>query len=289
VKLLVDGDVLRYRCAFAAEKTHYLVSYDDPLLYGNQGTWQNPENHKAAKKLAEEVDGVIWSRKEIQPVEFAIHATNTVLESLVERFSPSSVDVYLSDSSTFRHRLATTKPYKGNRNQPKPVYYEDVGNYLLSRGAITRPDIEADDCMSIEASKDPKNTIIVTIDKDLLQVPGNHYNWVTTEYTKQSKKNADFSLATQLLTGDTTDNIPGLPGIGPANAEKLLTGAKNSKDLFGRVFKAYEEKIGKDWEDYFCEQFGLIYLLRNYEQKDIYEASSPAVAEQIRSTVQGAA
>ncbi len=295
LRLLLDGDILLYSCAFAAEKVRYCVTERwDSEKHEVAGFW---DNHKEATAYMDDPDHdkdrvtfTLWSRKEIQPVEFAIHATNTVLESLVERFAPSSVDVYLSDSTTYRHRLATTKPYKGNRSAPKPVYYDDVKEYLLSRGAIIRPDIEADDCLAIEATKDPANTLMVTVDKDLMQVPGKHYNWKTQEYNEITKKSADFSLATQLLTGDTTDNIPGLPKCGPVAAKKLLEGAKNTKDLFGRVFKAYEERVGDGWADYFCEQFGLIYLLRSYDQKEIYSPDSDACpAEQIRTTLQGAA
>lgn len=285
MKLLVDGDILLYRCAFAAEKTHYLVeaeSCDAP------GFMHHPD-HKSAKADAEKNNGVIWSRKEIQPVEFAINATNTVLESLVQRFEPESVDVFLSDGQTFRHRLATTKPYKGNREAPKPVYYNDIRDYLLSRGAIIIPDIEADDCLAIEATKDRPGTIMVTIDKDLLQVPGNHYNWVTQEQRTQTAKDADFELFTQLLTGDRTDNVPGLDGFGPVRARKALEGARSRKDLLDRVEKEYKESYGEQYEDYLGEQFALIYLLRNYDQKKVLEDAALPTAEQIGSALQGAA
>lgn len=265
-RLLIDGDVLLYRAAFSAEKTHYLVV--GTAEEGGDLCIEFP-NHKEARAYAQPLEKPIWSRKEIQPVEHAIQATKTVLEALVNRFEPSDVDVFLSDSPTFRDRLAVTKPYKGGRKE-RPTHYNDVKDYLLSQGAIIRKDIEADDCMSIEAFKDPENTIVVSIDKDLLQVPGNHFNWVESTYVTQSRKNADFCLASQLLTGDSTDNIPGLPGVGPVAAKAIITGSKSTEDLFGRVFKAYEDKIGKDWEPYFVEQFKLIFLLRNYEQKDSF-------------------
>lgn len=279
MKVLIDGDILLYSCAFAAEHTHYLVELPEG------GGFVNCNNHKETK----EHDGIVWSRKEVQPVEFAIHATNTVLEALVSRFEPSSVDVFLSDSTTFRHHLGKTKPYKGNRTAPKPEHYDAVKDHLLSRGAIIREGYEADDCLAIEATKDPKGTILVSTDKDLMQIPGNHFNWKTLEYLVQSPKQADVSLATQLLTGDSTDNIPGLPKVGPVAAKEILSGAKNRKDLFGRVFKAYAEKIGNEWEDYFSEQFALIYLLREYGQEKIYFENPTEVAKQIGSTLQGAA
>ena len=262
-RLLIDGDVLRYRCGFAAEKTHYLVEELD-------GTFQKFDTHKSASAYCSE-GSTIWSRKEVQPEEFAYNAVNTVLESFVNKFNPVSVDIFLSDSKTFRHRLAVTKPYKGNRDDVhKPVYYKQLGDFLFSRGAIVQPDVEADDCLAMCATEDPKNTIIVTIDKDLLQVPGNHYNWVTDEFVVQSKKGADFELAAQILAGDSTDNIPGLPGCGAVKADKIITGATSTKDLMSRIVEAYKA-VGDNWKEYLWEQLRLVYLLRKYEEKEANE------------------
>jgi hypothetical protein len=273
----VDGDILLYRCAFAAEKTHYLVTR--PLVgMSYEGYYQ--DSHKAAKAFAQDDGEFIWSRKEIKDKEFALHACNTTLESIVSRFDSAEVEIYLSDSPCFRTPYGKTKPYKGNRvDAVRPVYYDDVREFLLQRGAIRRLGLEADDWLAIEATKDPKGTIMVTTDKDLLQVPGNHYNWVTQEYITQSKKNADYALATQLITGDVTDNIPGLSGFGPRKAKDLLEGAVGRKDLFGRVFKAYQEKHGANWENYLSEQIILVRLLRSEAELAVLETFGPSSLE----------
>lgn len=268
-RLLVDGDILRYRCGFAVEKTYYLVEHVGES--GDTSYWKY-ESYKQAKEDFDPGADTLWSRKEVQPEEFAYEAVNTVLESLCSKFNPSEIDIYLSDSTTFRHRIATTKPYKGNRdNSHKPTYYSQLGDFLHSKGAITLKDVEADDALAIEATKDPSGTIIVSIDKDLLQVPGNHFNWVTNEFIKQSKKGADFELAAQILSGDATDNIPGLPGIGAVKAHKLVSGAKSTRELMGRVLDAYKETKGEDYKEYLWEQMRLVYLLRTYEEKEANE------------------
>lgn len=286
MRLLVDGDILLYRCAFAAEKTHYLV--EAPAEEGGRVYVEYPD-HRSATAYVKDASGIIWSRKEIKPVEHALQATKTVLESLVNRFTDCDMDVFLSDSPTFRDRVAVTKPYKAGRAE-RPVYYQDVKDYLLNQGAIIWKDVEADDCMSIEATKDPEGTVIVTTDKDLLQVPGNHFNWVKGESTRQSRKDADFCLAAQLLTGDATDNVPGLPGIGPVAAKKIITGSTGTEDLFGRIFRAYEEAKGDNWEPYFIEQFKLIFLLRDYGFKDSFpEIKTAEAALKAGTSVQRAA
>lgn len=278
LRLLIDGDILKYRCAFAAEKTHYLVSEDwTPEGMEVHGVW---DNHKQAKAVMEadtspyperKSSFLLWSRKEVQPEEFALECVNTTLESFVAKFTPSSVDVFLSAKQTFRESIAKTKPYKGNRDGAiKPVHFDAVGDYLLGRGGIVLGGLEADDAIAIEMSKDPKGTVCISIDKDMLQVPGIHYNWVKDELIEQTKRDADFALATQLLTGDTVDNVPGLGGFGPKKAKETLDGARGSKDLFNRVLKAYRNNCKENWQEYFVEQYKLIRLLRTHEEKDSF-------------------
>lgn len=230
--------------------------------------YTHTDSAKNAKGIQADVGGEIWSRKEIQPVEFAFNNVNTVLESLVARFDPSDVKIYLSDDVVFRNQIATTKLYKGNRDpNHKPKHYKAIKEFLLGKGAIIRPNWEADDAIGVEASQpDGKRRIIVSTDKDLDQIAGEHYNWVTGELYDVSKRAGDVYLFTQLLTGDTTDNIPGLPDMGPVKARKLLDGAASRKELYSRVRGAYEESAlhsSRNGRDYFAEQAQLVFILRH--------------------------
>ncbi|MDE2097339.1 MAG: hypothetical protein KGL39_08860 [Patescibacteria group bacterium] len=253
--LLVDGDIIRYRCAFAAEKTKYLV------IGSHEGF--NIRAEVDTKKEADAVEGdvVVWSRKEVRPVEFALQCTKTTLEALVERFSPSDVKVYLSGPGNFRELVARTKPYKGTRAEAKPRHFNAVGEYLIKEwGAESVRGIEADDAIGIGLTSAPGQAISVSIDKDLDQVPGWHYNWVTSELYNVSRRDADFALYTQILAGDTTDNIPGVPGIGEKKAREILEGSKNSEELRERTWATYKDR-GLSRE-YFLEQATLVYILR---------------------------
>jgi len=51
---------------------------------------------------------------------------------------------------------------------------------------------------------------IATLDKDLYGVPGWHWNWRRKELFNVSPEDADRFFYKQLITGDATDNIPGL-------------------------------------------------------------------------------
>jgi 5'-3' exonuclease len=66
------------------------------------------------------------------------------------------------------------------------------------------------------------DSIICTIDKDLDQIPGQHYNFVRKEKYNVSEDEGNRFFFYQLLVGDPTDGIKGVPGIGPKKATRLL-------------------------------------------------------------------
>lgn len=261
--MLVDGDILAYRCAAVAEKTKYLVENTQEGVLPDDH-FDYTENHKEAVKFAGD-SGIIWSRKEVQPVEFALQACKTTLDALTGKLSPSKVSIYLSPDRTFRHDIAKTKPYKGNRTQPKPKYLQDVREYLVrEHGGTIANNIEADDEIGKALSSDRDGGVSVSIDKDLLQIPGWHYNWVNNTVRRVTPQEGDFAFYTQLLTGDTTDNVPGLPGTGPVRAKKLLDGAKSSAELCTRAWMCYKGEFNDTQKarSYFLEQARLLWILR---------------------------
>jgi 5'-3' exonuclease len=71
----------------------------------------------------------------------------------------------------------------------------------------------------------------VSIDKDLLQVPGMHYNWVRDEKILVTPEVGLRKLYQQVLTGDGTDNIPGIYGIGDVKARKLIAACADELEM----------------------------------------------------------
>lgn len=57
-----------------------------------------------------------------------------------------------------------------------------------------------------------EDTVICSLDKDMLMVPGYHYNWVKEEFTKITKHQGWVNFYTQLIMGDRSDNIAGYDG-----------------------------------------------------------------------------
>lgn len=149
-------------------------------------------------------------------------------------------DGYLTGSNNFRKDIATIKEYKGNRKQPKPKHLQALRDHLVKMGCVVVDGQEADDAIGIAAyASEPDSYTIVSIDKDLLMLRGKHYNFVKKEFTYVTEEDGIRAFYTQLLTGDRTDNIQGIPGIGPAKAAKALKGIEKTEELYEAVKKAY--------------------------------------------------
>jgi 5'-3' exonuclease len=178
--------------------------------------------------------------------------------------------VCLTEDNCFRYDLATIRPYKGNRKKgTKPIIFYALREHLKQQyGAVSNDRLEADDLVAFYAGKISGEymPIICSPDKDVLQqVSGTHYNYNKSEFVKTSRNEAFKFLLLQTLTGDTTDNIEGIPGVGQVKASKIL-GERVRIGVEGKVLTAYVEEFGiSDGIYRFQENFRLVYLLRTDE------------------------
>lgn len=157
-----------------------------------------------------------------------------VSDKMVNPFTDELTILYaVKGKGNFRKDLSPD--YKSHRPElDKKV--RDKLNYLhkyaVSKGAIQADGMEADDLVSIwayEALDNKEDYVICGIDKDLLQIPGHHYNYGKDTWQLINEEEALHNLYLQCLTGDSADNIPGLKGIGPKKAEKILAGVPLSR------------------------------------------------------------
>lgn len=190
---------------------------------------------------------------------------------------------FTTGKNNFRYEVAKTVPYKGNRKDMKrPKHLEALKNHLIRLGATEVDGIEADDAVAIELFKDPTSYIIVHVDKDLDQLPGLHYNPVKDLTYTVTELGGYYHFYTQMLTGDRVDNIPGLAGIGPKKAEKILKSLRSKEEYEQAVWKTYQDK-GHDY-DYFLEQGRLLWLQRSEnEQWQPLSVKPPQQSEQALS------
>lgn len=139
--------------------------------------------------------------------------------------------------------------------------------------------------MAIEqTSSEPLTTIICTRDKDLRMVPGMHFGWQcgkqgqygprqVTEIGELELLNGKKLVGngikffySQLITGDTVDNIPGLPKGGPVLAYNTLVDCETEEEMYEAVKALYEEKFPEDYEERILEQGQLLWMVRELDE-----------------------
>lgn len=183
---------------------------------------------------------------------------NSYIDEILHNSFCSDYRIFLTGSGNFRKELYGD--YKANRKQEKPKHYQALKDYLIQyEKAELQEGQEADDALGINQTD---TTIIASTDKDLNQIPGRHYNFVKDEHYEISEEEGLRFLYTQILTGDSTDNIKGIKGIGPKKAEKILEGCKTEEDYKRAVLEAYRLD-GKTKED--AELVGKLVYIRRKE------------------------
>lgn len=209
------------------------------------------------------------------------------ITQILDTVEASSWQGYLTGKENFRETVAVIQPYKGHRNRgERPFWYYAIYSYLRdSRNAVVVDGMEADDAISINACTDMGGSVICSRDKDLRMVPGYHYQWPSWKQEEQEPfwvgpiSGLQF-FYTQLLTGDSADNIPGLYNVGPKSASvKRLSEYASELEMFKEVQHQYELRFGSFWEMFMWENGTLLWMLRSnntdewhYRQKNLTEA-----------------
>jgi len=182
---------------------------------------------------------------------------------------------YLTLGKCYRYEKAKSKPYKNGRSKAKPkppIFYalraalqQDPYNFV---GFNT---VEADDLVAISADilqDSGYEFVIASPDKDVInQIPGTHYNYGKAETIVTTEEMAEKFLWTQVLMGDSTDGIPGIPGMGIKGAEKLLDDIPDVYTMSQVCLDAYMAKFGRDRGMHkFYETYTLVRILRDNEE-----------------------
>jgi hypothetical protein len=269
----VDGDVIVYRAGFAAEHTFWKSTYD--------GQSREFESRKDMLTFNEErglLPGsyVVETRREVEPVENALYNVRSIIRTTAEELQADPKDdviVYLSGPTNFRMGVATIKPYKGNRDKAHKPEHAAAIKAMIRREytTVTSDGEEADDRIGIDHYadwiKDRYSTVIATIDKDLDMIPGLHYNFVKKESYDISPEHGIWNFYRQCLTGDVTDNIPGIDGIGPVKSAKLLPPIGTTDgSLYEAVLEKYVEAFGDAAEERLLEVGRLLWIRRKDDE-----------------------
>ena len=169
----------------------------------------------------------------------------------------------ITNGKTFRDKVATILPYKGNRNsEHRPRWYSQMRMHLNNQElgqCVQVPDHEADDALAMFSVD---GTVMITIDKDLDTVPGLHYNWVREELYDVLPGQARYNFWEQMIKGDNTDNIQGLRGM-RLRSKNVLDECNTDEEYYNAVLPHYEKMYGEDYLEAFMETAALLWMKRD--------------------------
>ncbi|MEN6459787.1 MAG: DNA polymerase I [Syntrophomonas sp.] len=221
--MLIDGNSLLFRAFYAL-----------PLLHTNEGLFTN-----------------------------AVYGFLTMFNRVLAQVDPEYLVVaFDKDKQTFR--AETYDSYKANRSSPPEELRPQFG---LVRQVLTALGVkwmevagfEADDIigtLSHKAEQEDIETVIVTGDGDTLQLVSDATRVFMTKkgiseievYGPEQVKakwevGPDKMIEIKALMGDTSDNIPGVPGIGPKTAIKLVKEFGSLDNLYARLDMVANAKL----------------------------------------------
>ena len=205
--------------------------------------------------------------------DFVYARAEDLIDNILVNTEATEYRLFLSGKNNFRYTIYPE--YKAHRPKEKPFWLEKCRQYLIATfNAEVVDGQEADDALGIAQTE---NTIICSIDKDLLMIPGRHYNFVKDEFQEVTNDSGMRHFYMQCLTGDRSDNIKGIEQIGPKKAEKILTGCITEQELFNAVREAYSN-------DAEFLMNGRVLWIRRKENEDWKERFDTLIQEQARRT-----
>ncbi len=211
-------------------------------------------------------DSLIYYEMGKPTLEEALESLDGRLHQMLDMTHATKYAGFLTTGKCFRYTAAKTRPYKGNRKYgDKPIIFPAIKEYLKQEwNFISVPELEADDLVSIY--HDPLKTVICSPDKDVLyQNKGIHYNYAKAEPVVVDENETIMFLWKQMLMGDPTDGIQGIPKVGPKTADAWLESVVLS-EMPAFVLNKYIEKF--EYAEGICkfaETFKLIYILKSKE------------------------
>ena len=228
--VLIDGNSLLFRAYYAL-----------PLLHNDSGVYTN-----------------------------AVYGFTNILLNILEEEKPTHMLVaFDAGKTTFRH--SSYKEYKGGRQKTPPELSEQfpLTRELLKAFNIPQYELdlyEADDIigtLSLEGDKNDWEVKVISGDQDLLQLVSKQVTVDLTKkgvsevvsYTpdsivKEMELSAEQIIDLKALMGDSSDNIPGVPGVGIKTATKLLKEYKTLDNIYENIDNITAKKLNENLRKY---------------------------------------
>lgn len=194
----------------------------------------------------------------------------TIMDEVGEEYPLTGVMVFSGSKGTYRKEIS--KEYKANRKKKElPPMLPLLHKYVKERYNAVHDDYyETDDLVATYWRKlsdrdGVDNVIIVSIDKDYMQFPALIYNYhyKKKQFVKLSKQDALYNFYTQMIVGDTADNVNYCKGKGKKFAERLLSDKKTKFSMQRAVYSVYKDIYEEKAKENFVECYKLLKLVEN--------------------------
>lgn len=287
MQALLDGDIFLYEIGFGSQESIF-----NPVTNENEIL---PRPWAFAQNILENKLEVIQDEVRATEPPLFFFSSSPYIIALLNKQLVREGEKELEHAVNFRMGVAKTRVYKGTRKADKPYHFYNLISHIMASYQFRVSDngLEADDALAIEQCS-RSNTIIVSRDKDLKTVPGFHYSWEVNNgpswgpietvepgflekkfrKVKHKKTNEDIQqfagirgtgskfFYAQMIMGDQSDNVPGLPGKGPAAAYNLLHDVTTVRECYERTRDEYIKIYGEDWKTVFTEMANLLWIIR---------------------------
>lgn len=218
----------------------------------------------------------------------AVYGFLAILNKILEAEQPQYLAACFDTSApTFRHKIYPA--YKGNREKAPEEFHEQVPlmKKILSDmqiPVVTMEGWEADDLLGTlakEAEDAGKTVAVVSGDRDLLQIvdenigviiPKTHAGKTTYEHYDPAGVKEAFGVSPEdfiqlkALMGDSSDNVPGLPGVGPKTALRIMQDFGSIENACAHVDEVKPPKASramKENRDLLMMSLDLVTIRRN--------------------------
>lgn len=199
------------------------------------------------------------TRSDGMPVGAVYGFFNMVLP-LLSAAKPGDSFVCIFDASRISFRQDIYPLYKANRSEtPADLLLQSelirIGVHAMGVPVLCIPGVEADDVIATIANSNcgnPGGTRIITSDKDLMQLVSDCvflYDGMKEKEIHEPQVFEKFGVKpnqvidVQSLMGDSTDNVPGVPGIGPKKAAELISEFGTLDNLYTNLDSVKNERI----------------------------------------------
>ena len=198
--------------------------------------------------------------------------------------------VCVFDASRISFRQDIYPQYKANRSEtPADLLQQSelirIGTHAMGVPVLCIPGVEADDVIATIATQNCRasdSTRIITGDKDLMQLVSDCvflYDGMKQREIREPQVFEKFGVKpsqvidVQSLMGDSTDNVPGVPGVGPKTATDLISTFGSLDDLYANLDSVKSERIRNLLRDnkemaYISKQ--LVTLKRDVDLSDLH-------------------